>query len=88
MGLLEVDESKCKQNGACVKNCITAIIRIPKGGGYPYVSPNLESICRVCGRCMAACPNGALTNKLVKKSGRGMTITYNYGRYLTTRLKP
>lgn len=88
MGLLKIDQSKCKQDGLCAKDCITAIIRIPKDGGYPYISPNLESLCRVCGRCVAVCPNGALTNNLVQQSSRGRTITYSYGRCLTTRLKP
>ncbi len=65
MGLLKIDGSKCKQDGLCAKDCMTAIIRIPEGGGYPYIDPDFESMCRVCGHCVAVCPHGALSHELV-----------------------
>lgn len=65
MGLLKIDESKCKQDGLCAKDCMTAIIRIPEGGGFPYISPDMENMCRVCGHCVAVCPHGALSHELI-----------------------
>ncbi|MBU1052783.1 MAG: nitroreductase family protein [Proteobacteria bacterium] len=65
MGLLKIDKSKCKQDGLCAKDCMTAIIRIPEGGGFPYIPDNMESMCRVCGHCVAVCPHGALSHELV-----------------------
>jgi nitroreductase/NAD-dependent dihydropyrimidine dehydrogenase PreA subunit len=65
MTLLIVDESKCKQDGFCVRDCPAAIIRIKDKEGYPKMVPGGEQFCLNCGHCVAVCPHGALSHKMV-----------------------
>lgn len=65
MSLLMIDESKCKQDGFCVRDCPRAIIRIKNKQSYPQLIPGSESSCMVCGHCVAVCPHGALSHKMV-----------------------
>jgi nitroreductase/NAD-dependent dihydropyrimidine dehydrogenase PreA subunit len=62
MGLLKVDESKCKKDGICAKECPTAVIRLQEPEGYPGLIPGGEQFCIVCGHCVAVCPHGALSH--------------------------
>ncbi len=64
MGLITIDESKCKKDGMCVRECLAAIIRLPEGG-YPEIPQRNEVACRLCGHCVAICPHGALSHKIV-----------------------
>jgi nitroreductase/NAD-dependent dihydropyrimidine dehydrogenase PreA subunit len=65
MSLLIVDESKCKQDGFCVRDCPTAIIRIKDKESYPEMVPGGEQFCLTCGHCVAVCPHGAMSHKTV-----------------------
>ena len=65
MSLLAIDESKCKQDGFCVRDCPRAIIRIKDKESYPQLVPGSESLCLICGHCVAVCPHGALSHKMV-----------------------
>jgi len=65
MSLLIVDESKCKQDGFCVRDCPTAIIRLKDKESYPEMLPGGEQSCLTCGHCVAVCPHGALSHKMV-----------------------
>ena len=65
MTLLIVDESKCKQDGFCVRDCPAAIIRIKDKESYPKMVPGGEQFCLNCGHCVAVCPHGALSHKMV-----------------------
>ena len=49
MSLLIVDESKCKQDGFCVRDCPRAIIRIKDKESYPEMVPGGEQFCLTCG---------------------------------------
>ena len=60
MGLLTIDQSKCKQDRFCVMDCIRHIIHMDEGG-FPYTDPAEEANCLVCGHCVAICPHGALS---------------------------
>ncbi len=60
MGLLTVDESKCKQDGICVRECPTRIILLGEENNYPSMKPGAESACTRCGHCVAVCPYGAI----------------------------
>jgi len=62
MGLLFIDESKCKKDGFCARECPTAIIRFPGDSGYPELVKGGELGCIRCGHCVAACPYGALSH--------------------------
>ena len=57
MGLLIVDESKCKRDGICARDCPTAIIKLKDKESYPAIVPGGESFCLVCGHCIAVCPH-------------------------------
>jgi len=65
MSLLIVDESKCKQDGFCVRDCPTAIIRLKDKESYPEMVPGGEQSCLTCGHCVAVCPHGAMSHKMV-----------------------
>lgn len=65
MGMLIVDEKKCKKDGLCAAECPAAIIRLKDGDGYPQLISGGEQNCLICGHCVAVCPNGALSHKLV-----------------------
>ena len=65
MGLLRIDESKCKKDGACARECPTTIIQLPEGNGYPAIVPGGEGMCLVCGHCVAVCPHGALSHEQI-----------------------
>ncbi|MGD2097077.1 MAG: nitroreductase family protein [Desulfobacterales bacterium] len=65
MSLLIVDENKCKQDGLCVRDCPTAIIRLKGKESFPELVPGGEPFCLGCGHCVAVCPHGALSHKRV-----------------------
>lgn len=65
MGLLIVDESKCKKDGICAKDCPTAIIKLKKNESYPAIVPGGENFCLACGHCIAVCPHGALSHSMI-----------------------
>lgn len=62
MGLLTIDENKCKKDGICVRECPATIIHLPADDGYPDIVPGGEAMCLVCGHCVAVCPHGALSH--------------------------
>jgi len=62
MGLLIVDESKCKQDGFCARECPATIIHLPEDTGYPELVEGGELSCIRCGHCVAACPHEALSH--------------------------
>jgi nitroreductase/NAD-dependent dihydropyrimidine dehydrogenase PreA subunit len=65
MGLLKIDEKKCKKDGICVRECPATIIQLPAYDGYPDIVPGGEGMCLVCGHCVAVCPHGALSHERV-----------------------
>jgi nitroreductase/NAD-dependent dihydropyrimidine dehydrogenase PreA subunit len=62
MGRLLIDESKCKKDGICARECPMVIIKLKDGNGFPEMVPGGEGICNNCGHCVAICPNGALSH--------------------------
>ncbi len=65
MALLTIDESKCKKDGFCVRDCVTAIIQLSDGKGFPEIIPGGEAMCLECGHCVAVCPHGALSHRSI-----------------------
>jgi len=65
MGLLIVDESKCKKDGICARECPMAIIKLKDKESHPQLVPGGEQFCLACGHCIAVCPHGALNHTLV-----------------------
>jgi nitroreductase/NAD-dependent dihydropyrimidine dehydrogenase PreA subunit len=65
MGLLIIDQEKCKKDGICAKECPMAIIRLQEPEGYPELIPGAEPFCIQCGHCVAVCPHGALSHAQV-----------------------
>lgn len=61
MGFITVDESKCKKDGICVRDCSPAIIRFSTQTGFPEIIPGCENACILCGHCVTVCPEGALS---------------------------
>lgn len=60
MGLLTIDEAKCKKDGICAAECPRRIIQLDDRE-IPFVSAEDEARCMVCGHCVAVCPHGALS---------------------------
>jgi nitroreductase/NAD-dependent dihydropyrimidine dehydrogenase PreA subunit len=67
MGLLKIDEDKCKKDEMCVRECPSGIVRPGEGTGYPEIIPGGEVLCFACGHCVAVCPHGALRHKWIPK---------------------
>lgn len=65
MGVLIIDENKCKKDGFCVRECPSRIIQLDGGNGYPQMVSWGESACTSCGHCVAICPQGALSHTKV-----------------------
>ena len=63
MGLIRIDESKCKKDGICVRDCSPAVIRLSEESGFPEMVPGGEAVCLLCGHCVAVCPHGALSHE-------------------------
>jgi ferredoxin len=93
MSLLIVDENKCKQDDICVRDCPTAIIRLKDKESVPELVPGGEPICLGCGHCVAVCPHGALSHKVVplqdcpsiqKATGLPKDHTHHYPMMLGT----
>ena len=65
MALLIIDETKCKKDGICTRECPMGIIKLKDGNGFPEMVPGGEAICNSCGHCVAICPHGALSHARV-----------------------
>jgi nitroreductase/NAD-dependent dihydropyrimidine dehydrogenase PreA subunit len=65
MGLLIIDETKCKKDGICARECPMVIIKLKDGNGFSEMVPGGASICNNCGHCVAVCPNSALPHASV-----------------------
>ncbi len=65
MALLIIDETKCKKDGICTRECPMVIIKLKDGNGIPEMVPGGEAICNDCGHCVAICPHGALSHARV-----------------------
>ncbi|MBU3914270.1 nitroreductase family protein [bacterium] len=63
MSLIQIDDSKCKKDGFCVKECPAVIIRQPDKKSRPEMVEGGDQLCLVCGHCVAVCPHGALNHK-------------------------
>lgn len=64
MGLLIIDENKCKKDGICAGECPMAIIKL-KDDDFPKIVPGGDDLCNSCGHCVAVCPHGALSHAWV-----------------------
>ena len=53
MGLLIVDENKCKRDGLCAADCPVGIISMPEGR-YPQVIEGAEAFCIATGSSWVA----------------------------------
>ena len=67
MGLLIIDEEKCKKDGICVRECPMVVIKQKDKESIPHLVPGGEDICNSCGHCVAICPHGALDHAWVPR---------------------
>jgi len=65
MGLITIDESRCRRCGFCARACPVGIIALGEGfptTGFPTTIEKIEKGCITCGHCVAACPTGAFSH--------------------------
>lgn len=62
MGLIRIDEARCKKDGICAAECPVVIIALKDQESYPEMVPRGEEMCLRCGHCVAVCPHGALSH--------------------------
>ena len=75
MGLLTVDETKCRQDGICAAECPRRIIEMEGEGGFPTVAAEREAFCMRCGHCSFLRP-GRVHPKRPTRSCRWIRSTY------------
>ena len=68
MGLLIIDEKKCKKDGFCASECFAAVITFSENS-IPTIPPAEEARCMGCGHCVAICPHDALRNERIPEAG-------------------
>jgi nitroreductase/NAD-dependent dihydropyrimidine dehydrogenase PreA subunit len=62
MGLLTVDQEKCKHDGICIAVCPMGIIEFGEDGAYPTMTDGGDELCISCGHCVAVCPQAAMAH--------------------------
>jgi len=64
--LFEIDPEKCRHDGICAAVCPLKLITISEEEKLPVPIEKAEKQCVRCGQCVAACPTGALSLKLMR----------------------
>ncbi len=54
-----IDREKCNQDGICVAECPTRVLRMDAQEEYPVPTPDFKDFCIKCGHCVAVCPSEA-----------------------------
>ena len=65
MSLLHIDETKCRRDGVCVAVCPVRIIELNDSSPVPTPTLDAETLCIECFQCVAVCPEGALSHRLI-----------------------
>ncbi len=65
MNLFVVDPEKCKKDHICVDECPARIIEMKAKDTPPVPVSGAEEFCIQCGHCVAVCPYGALSHKVM-----------------------
>jgi len=66
MTIFSVDQEKCKKDGICVAECPLSVIEMEDKDEFPSPVDGAESLCVNCGHCVAVCPHGAISLKMMK----------------------
>ena len=65
MNLINIDKTKCKLDGICAMECPAGLIQIKDGDKVPTTVDFAEEVCINCGHCVAVCPHGALSHRIM-----------------------
>lgn len=62
---LSIDEDLCRKDGLCARVCPCRVL-VAREGQPPAIGD--ETLCCLCGQCLAACPSGALSHSHLDRS--------------------
>ncbi|MDD3652563.1 MAG: 4Fe-4S dicluster domain-containing protein, partial [Desulfotomaculaceae bacterium] len=62
----KVDPQKCKHTGLCAASCPLRLITISEKDKLPHWVAGAEKQCLKCERCVASCPNQAISLNIIK----------------------
>jgi nitroreductase/NAD-dependent dihydropyrimidine dehydrogenase PreA subunit len=65
VNLLNIDEEKCLRDGVCAEVCPARVIDFADPSHVPIATEDAQSMCIDCAHCVAVCPTGALSHRLV-----------------------
>jgi nitroreductase/NAD-dependent dihydropyrimidine dehydrogenase PreA subunit len=65
MSLFQIDAQLCQQDGICAATCPVGIIHMDETSRLPKPTREAEELCIGCGHCVAVCPKGALSHRLM-----------------------
>lgn len=65
MSLFVVDHEKCLQDGVCVDACPRFLVEMKSDGSFPMPMEGADIYCSNCGHCVAVCPVGALSLRMM-----------------------
>ena len=68
MGLITIDENKCKKDGFCASECSAGLINFSENS-LPTMLTSEEARCMCCGHCVAVCPHDALRHARITEAG-------------------
>ena len=66
MNAIMIDQKKCNQDGVCVSECPSRVLKMDTPQSCPSPVPDFDTYCIKCGHCVAVCPTQAFSLEWLK----------------------